>query len=151
MIYGSFFSRFIAFIIDYLIISIPLSILWFVFSLPLPPAPRFEIGDLLFYNSPFAFLIGVVYYGVMESGSKQATYGKKAMGLKVTGENGEHLSFRKAGARTLNKFFSSILLVGYFMYFFNKRKQTFHDWITNCIVIKNETNTVIFEKTVKNI
>ena len=73
------------------------------------------------------------------------------MGLKVTGENGEHLSFRKAGARTLNKFFSSILLVGYFMYFFNKRKQTFHDWITNCIVIKNETNTVIFEKTVKNI
>jgi uncharacterized RDD family membrane protein YckC len=137
MIYGSFFSRFKAFIIDYLIIAIPLSILWYVLKIPIPQ-PNYTIGNFLIFSSPFAWLVSIIYYGIMESGPNQATFGKKMMNLKVVDKNGEPVSFIKANARTLNKFFSSILLLGYLMYFMNKRKQTFHDWVTNCIVIENE-------------
>jgi uncharacterized RDD family membrane protein YckC len=151
MIYGSFLKRLKAFLIDYFLILITLSILWYVFSLPLPPKPNYAIGNLLFYSSPIAWLIGVFYYGIMESGPKQATYGKRAMGLKVTGKNGEHLSFQRAGARSLNKIFSSIFFLGYIMYFFNKRKQTFHDWLTNSIVITKESNPILTEKVIEDI
>lgn len=136
MIYASFFSRLLAFIIDFIIISIAVSIIWQVFKIPAPD-PAFTIGNIIFFPSLLAWIISIFYYGIMESSSKQATYGKIAVGIKVTDKNGEHLTFRKAGARTLNKFFSSIFFLGYLMFFFNKRNQTFHDWITNCIVTKD--------------
>src|SRR5690606_39375827 len=140
MIYGSFTKRFLAFLIDYILLLITLSILWYLFSLPLPPNSNFSIGNLLFYSSPLAWLLGVFYYGIMESGPNQATFGKRAMGLKVTGKNGEPLTFRRAGARSLNKFFSSIYFFGYMMYFFNKRKQTFNDWVTNSVRSEEHTS-----------
>jgi|SRR5690606_13212273 len=143
MIYGSFTKRFLAFLIDYILLLITLSILWYLFSLPLPPNSNFSIGNLLFYSSPLAWLLGVFYYGIMESGPNQATFGKRAMGLKVTGKNGEPLTFRRAGARSLNKFFSSIFFLGYIMYFFNKRKQTFHDWVTNSVILEDEKEKVM--------
>lgn len=149
MIYGSFMSRLLAFIFDYLIIAIPLSILWYIFSIPIP-TPNHTFGNLVLFSSPLAWLVGIFYYGIMESGTNQATYGKKAMGLKVTGKNGEHLSFRRAAARTLNKFFSPILFLGYLMFFFNKRRQTFHDWLTNSIVVKKESNSILTDETVAN-
>jgi uncharacterized RDD family membrane protein YckC len=137
MTYGSFSSRFLAFAIDYLIISIPLSILWYIVSAPIPK-PNFSIGNLVFFTTPIGWLIGVFYFGIMESGVKQASIGKSTMGLKVTGKDGERLSLRRAGARSLNKVFSSIFLLGYLMLFFNKKNQTFHDWITNSVIIENK-------------
>lgn len=137
MVYASFLSRLLAFIIDYLIISIPLSLIWYLLKLPVPE-PTFTIGNLMFFPSLIAWIISIFYYGIMESSSKQATYGKIAIGIKVTGKKGERLTFRRAGARTLNKFFSSIFFIGYLMLFFNKKNQTFHDWLTNSIITKDD-------------
>ncbi|WP_445381231.1 RDD family protein [Robiginitalea sp. IMCC43444] len=135
MIYGDFGNRFLAYIIDYLIIAIPLSFIWYFLSMPIPE-PNFQFYVFVFFLNPIGWISGILYYGIMESGSKQATYGKQVMNLKVAGTNGEPLTFRRAAARTLNKFFSSFFLLGFLMFFLNKKNQTFHDWLTNSVVIQ---------------
>ncbi|TYC13559.1 RDD family protein [Bizionia gelidisalsuginis] len=71
--YGTYSKRFLAF----LIISIFLSIMRTILG----------IGDLVFFSVTFlGWLTGVFYLGIMESSSKQSSYGKRVMNLKVCNE-----------------------------------------------------------------
>lgn len=86
MKYGTYSKRFLAFLIDSLIISIFISIIWFILGLETPSEYHRigSIGNIDFYRVPFlGWIIGIFYFGIMESDPKQASYGKRAMGLKV--------------------------------------------------------------------
>ncbi|GEQ96830.1 hypothetical protein JCM17844_04670 [Iodidimonas gelatinilytica] len=73
----------------------------------------------------------------MESSEKQATLGKAAIGIKVTDMNGQRISFLRATGRHFGKILSTIiLLIGYVMILFTKRKQGLHDMIAGCLVLK---------------
>jgi uncharacterized RDD family membrane protein YckC len=80
---------------------------------------------------------GWIYEASMESSSKQATVGKMALGLKVTDEGGQKISFARASARYFGKILSRItLFIGYIMAGFTARKQALHDMIAGTLVVR---------------
>ena len=142
MKYGTYSKRFLAFLIDYLIISIFISIIWFILGFEMPSEHHLigYIGGFGFYRLPFlGWIIGIFYFGIMESDPKQASYGKRAMGLKVCDEEGKRISTWKSMVRNANKFFSGILFMsGYILIFTSKKNQALHDWFSDVIIVQTE-------------
>jgi len=84
-----------------------------------------------------ATAIQMLYFSIMESSSNQATLGKMAVGIKVTGMNGERLDFTKALLRNLCKLISNFtFLIGYIMAGFTEKRQALHDMIAGALVVK---------------
>ena len=82
------------------------------------------------------FVVFWLYFALLESSVFQATLGKFAEGIIVTDLNGNKISFLKASIR----FFMRIIsfgppFLGLLLVFFTKYKQTFHDIVTNTIVV----------------
>lgn len=120
--YATFWNRFLAALIDGLILLIPGYILKYMFPLS------------LYYVCSIA--LGWLYYALQESGVNQATIGKKAMGIKVTGMQGERISFANATGRHFAKYISMVILfIGYLMMLWDEKKQTLHDKIAGTLVV----------------
>ena len=127
--YAPFLQRVLAFFIDLLIVGIPLNI----FLARMDGWP-FDLGALHSLGSTVAVWL---YFAVQESSWRQATIGKNIMGLKVTDEYGERLSFGRATGRHFGKILSSMILaIGYFMAGFTEKKQALHDMIAGTLVVK---------------
>lgn len=123
IVYGAFWERFLAAFIDGLILCIPNYILQNALGYP---------NSILFTT-----ILAWLYSALQESGTNQATIGKKAMGLKVTNTAGQRISFGQATGRFFGKYVSTIiLLIGYLMMLWDDRKQTLHDKMANTLVIK---------------
>jgi uncharacterized RDD family membrane protein YckC len=74
----------------------------------------------------------------MESSVRQGTWGKVLMGLKVSDEKGNPITFNRSLVRNLSKILSTAMLgLGYLMGFFDKRQQCLHDRIAGTVVIKD--------------
>jgi uncharacterized RDD family membrane protein YckC len=102
--------------------------------------PNFAVNFVV-SNSGAAYLVSLViswlYYALQESGSNQATIGKKAMGLVVTTTNGERISFGQATGRHFGKYISALILfIGYLMVLWDDKKQSLHDKMADTLVIK---------------
>ena len=89
--------------------------------------------------SNFGMLLNVVlvwlYFALQESSERQATLGKRVMGIYVTSKDGSQLSFAQATIRYFSKYLSSILLIGFIMAAFTKNKQGLHDMIADTLVV----------------
>ena len=82
-------------------------------------------------------VVGWLYASILESSKKQATWGKQMMKIKVTDLNGEKISYTRAVFRDLGKLLSGIIIfLGFFMMTWTKKKQTLHDLMSGCLVIK---------------
>lgn len=124
--YGSFWERFAAMFID----GIILAIVNFLVGLLVSGWPFFA-GNLV------TIIIGWLYYALQESGSNQATVGKRAMGLRVTDLNGHRVSFARATGRHFGKIISAIIIfIGYFMMIWDDRNQTLHDKMAGTLIVK---------------
>ena len=122
VIYGRFWQRFAAAIIDGLILIIPNFLIQYTMGE--------GVGDVL------SIIMSWLYAALQESGPAQATIGKKAMGLKVTYMNGYRISFGQATGRYFGKIISTlILLIGYFMMLWNEKSQTLHDKMAGTLVV----------------
>lgn len=87
-----------------------------------------------------AFFGSAAYYAGMESSSKQATFGKMAMGIKVTDLQGRRIGFWQAFGRYAGQILSSVLInIGYLIAAFTRRRQTLHDIMASCLVVKKKT------------
>jgi uncharacterized RDD family membrane protein YckC len=125
--YGAFWERLLAAFIDGLILVIPNLIIEAI------------IGGYESYLITIA--VGWIYYASMESGQKQATLGKQAMGLKVTDLSGGRINFGQATIRHFGKIISTLILcIGYLMMLWDPKNQTLHDKIASTLVIKNKTS-----------
>lgn len=142
--YAGFWLRFGAYVIDWLIIGLPLYLLGRLFYLP---PPIFVPGRLP--AMPPNYLLGAcavplvqtvcywLYFAGMESSTRQATLGKVAVGLIVTDGAGRRISFGRATGRYFAKFFSAItLFIGYMMAGWTQRKQALHDMIADTLVLR---------------
>lgn len=120
--YAGFWRRFIASLIDALILIIPGLI----------------IGSIL----PFVggVIIALLYKPVFESSPLQGTPGKAMMGMMVFPESGSgRLTFKQALIRYVASFLSGLILfIGYIMNVFTPKKQTLHDMIAETVVIYQE-------------
>jgi uncharacterized RDD family membrane protein YckC len=77
----------------------------------------------------------------MQSSSKQATIGKMAFDLKVMRTDGSRISFLRGVGRYFSKWVSTIILmIGYIMAAFDRRKQALHDKIADTLVVYEKGN-----------
>jgi uncharacterized RDD family membrane protein YckC len=78
-----------------------------------------------------------LYYAYLESGERQATWGKQALGLYVTDLSGNRVTFGRASGRFFAKFVTGMTMgIGYIMAGFTERRQALHDMIASCLVLR---------------
>jgi len=86
--------------------------------------------------------IAWLYGALQESSGAQATLGKRAVGLVVTDEAGQRITFARATGRHFGKYISFlILMIGYIMAGFTEKKQALHDMMAGTLVTKKVTPT----------
>lgn len=84
----------------------------------------------------WAFFTAFLYFAAMESSKYQATFGKMAMGAKVTDRHGARLNFPRALLRNVSKILSMITLgIGFMMAGWSQKKQGLHDMISETYVV----------------
>src|SRR5262249_53405031 len=77
-----------------------------------------------------------LYEAFMLSSDWQATIGKRAMSIAVTGTDGGRISFARAPGRHFAKYISACALgIGFIMVAFTARKQALHDLIAETLVV----------------
>jgi uncharacterized RDD family membrane protein YckC len=154
--YAGFWLRFVAAIIDGIIIAILQSVVIMpilaMFGLSIATMGDFNFNsmsdqDMIGMFAAFiaffsvvmtiSFVIQTFYFTLMESSKNQATVGKLALGLKVTDRSGNKLDFTKALLRQLGKIISGmVMLIGYIMAGLTEKKQALHDMIAGALVVK---------------
>ncbi|OFZ31068.1 MAG: hypothetical protein A2622_00235 [Bdellovibrionales bacterium RIFCSPHIGHO2_01_FULL_40_29] len=127
MVYASFFRRLAASCVDGLILFVP-SIL---------------VGQVLPGSGTgfgLGIIVGVLYKPVFESSVMAATPGKALLGIAVQGEDGQNPTFKKALIRFFSSYISMMIMgIGYLMQPFTTKRQTLHDMLSECVVIRKET------------
>ena len=138
-VYASFMDRFIALLIDYIV----LTVIQFVILSPIL-ALLFDVaGELLAKTAAssvwsLSIIIYWLYFAGLESSKYGATLGKRAMNLRVVNEDGVRVSFGYASLRHFFKFVSAFpLLLGFIMAIFTKRKQALHDLVAQTLVLSS--------------
>jgi len=140
IVYGSFWERFAAMFIDGLILLVPnLLIGKFIGGDKIiNEIINHDIASASILGQSLQILVGLLYFAVMEAGTSQATFGKRALGLKVTNIAGERISFLNAVGRNAGKWVSDIIIfIGYFMMLWDDKNQTLHDKMAGTLVVKN--------------
>ncbi|MGY3213411.1 RDD family protein [Mucilaginibacter sp. HD30] len=131
-----------AFVIDFLLISIPLDILfvkmgWItipknaaMFEMP----PQAEMLQLQLYFS----VVFLIYNTVLELSDFKGSVGKKICSLVVVNINGEKLSFIQALGRNLGALLSLIVLSGlpFLTMLFNEHRQNWYDSLAKTYIVK---------------
>lgn len=126
--YAGFWKRFLAYIIDAVILYVVLIILSSLTS-----------GDSRNSITVLMIVINLLYFIGFESSRHQATPGKMALGIKVTDIHGARIDIWRATGRYFAKFISGIILcIGYIMAGFTKKKQALHDIIANTLVVNSK-------------
>ena len=85
VVYGDFWPRLLAIIIDGIIIGIISWVISYLIFLPYRTYHPFRIGELWF-TFPFDWLIGFLYFWLMESYNNGQTLGKSALNLRTVDE-----------------------------------------------------------------
>jgi uncharacterized RDD family membrane protein YckC len=121
-VYAGFWTRFLAMVIDLIVVSLMGGLL---------AAGSFGIGVVI------SFFIPWLYEAFMLSSEWQATVGKRAMSIVVTGTNGGRISFARATGRHFAKILSgAIIFIGFIMAAFTARKQALHDMLAETLVVR---------------
>jgi uncharacterized RDD family membrane protein YckC len=147
--YAGFWLRFVAVIIDGILLYFVRMLLFMPFGLGMGMRgifrgrPPQNINDFLPFLGLFiriaviSSIIQWLYFSLMESSSWQATLGKKALGLEVTDLEGRRISFGRATGRYFAKIISTLILfIGYIMAGFTEKKQALHDMIAGTLVLR---------------
>lgn len=130
--YGGFWLRVAAALVDTIILVAAQLILAIVLGWPYEPPSG--IAGLPHHGANG--LIGLLYEVLFVS-SYGGTPGKLLWGLKIVKPNGDRLSMLNALGRYFAKILSAIiLLIGFIMVAFTKRKRGLHDILADTFVIK---------------
>ncbi len=133
--YAGFWKRFFAYLLDLVIIAV------FTSLTAVPVVLLFGLSQADIQSNNYminllGFLLGWLYWALMESSTRQATLGKLALGIKVTGLSGARISFGTASLRYFSKIISwVILMIGFLMAAFTQKKQALHDLIAETLVV----------------
>jgi uncharacterized RDD family membrane protein YckC/type II secretory pathway pseudopilin PulG len=141
--YAGFWLRVVAYFIDYFVVMFAAGTAIAVVSVASGGKGR-AVAFL-----PFLTLVGHwLYFALLESSARQATLGKMALGLTVTGDDGRRIGFGCATGRFFGKIVSAIPIgIGFLLAGFTARKQALHDIMAGTLVTrkagKSSTATVV--------
>ncbi|ARN84424.1 RDD family protein [Candidatus Nucleicultrix amoebiphila] len=147
VVYAGFWRRLIAFVLDIALFKIltlwmTIQILDNLFKCMATGGPVFshcsqELG--LFVVQYFALL--ALYFCFQLSSQYQATFGMRALGLKITDLKGQKITFLKAFGRFFMMFILLILfpllVLAFLPVLFTKKRQALYDVLTDTIVVKS--------------
>jgi uncharacterized RDD family membrane protein YckC len=153
--YSGFWKRVAAYLIDSVILGVvALVVIAIVFLLigggalisgsqtPQDFAAALGVAAILLIVFAYIALIVIMwmYFAKMESSEKQATIGKKAMGIYVTDVNGQRITFGRASGRFFGKIVTGMIPfgIGWLMVAFTAKKQALHDMIAGTLVWKRQ-------------
>lgn len=147
-VYAKIPKRIGAYIIDLLVLAVILILELIIcknFKYLMSNEQHILLPDIL------GLINAIIYFSISESSKKQATIGKRAMGIIVTNLHGERLSIGKAFLRNIIKFIGSFIWIlssikemiiisflGYILSFFLPKKQALHDLIAGSIVVNRK-------------
>ena len=155
--YAGFWLRFVAYLLDNLILGAPIGIIFIILILssslgtimhgggPNPPNPDevFEaLGVSFFIGVGIVVLLAIaaswLYYAGFESSSWQGTPGKKVLNIFVTDMTGNRITFGRATGRFFARLVTRLipLGIGYILAGLTERKQALHDMIASTLVIR---------------
>lgn len=135
--YAGFWIRFAALMIDSVVLGVVSLIVMFALifamvAINLDPVIAYVVIYLV------SIIIQIGYAPLMHSSERQATYGKMAMGIKVTDLGGRRIGFGRALGREFAKILSALIfMIGYIMAGFTERKQALHDMIASTLVVRS--------------
>lgn len=150
-IYGGFWIRFLAHLIDHVILGAVAAPLFFITVLPSiiriahqaerdqEPSPELIIAIVssAFVYIALAFVGQWLYEALLTSSSWQGTIGKRVLRLKVVDEAGNRISFGRSTGRFFAKILSSMFFcIGFIMIGFTERKTGLHDMLAGTKVMK---------------
>jgi len=146
---AGFWLRAAAALLDGLIVTVASILLWLLLALLITgimalvqSGAGFSVGTLGMVSagtmvSGVGYWLAWIYFATLESSTAQATFGKQLLGLVVVDLHGQRVSFWRASARYFGKLVSSaILFAGWIMAGFTEKKQTLHDMMAGCLVLK---------------
>ena len=154
--YAGFWLRFVAYVLDSLIIGFAVMVLFVPFfflmggvsileTLPRGRVERVDPAQFMAFLSLALTLFALssvakwLYFAYLESGEKQATWGKQALGIYVTDLAGQRITFGRATGR----FFANIVTgliplgIGFIMAGFTERRQALHDMIASTLILRH--------------
>jgi uncharacterized RDD family membrane protein YckC len=156
--YAGFWLRVVAYLVDGLILGIPLGGIILIVILAMggfaamhgsiPTAEPDQtalvamMGALIgFYVLVLCFSVAAswLYFALMKTSPRQATLGKSLLSLRVTDKNGRRLSFGHATGRYFAKIITSLvpLGIGYILAGVTEKKQALHDFIAGTLVFRD--------------
>jgi uncharacterized RDD family membrane protein YckC len=151
--FGGFWLRFVAVVIDGIILGIPIAVLQGIVVasmgisfLRMAPNPNPNPEEVMAMLGPLLAVGGITAVLGMAIGCAYETFfvvkfaatpGKMALGLKVIRPDGSNLDVGRAIGRYFAKMLSAIILyIGYIMAGFDSQKRALHDMICDTRVIK---------------
>jgi uncharacterized RDD family membrane protein YckC len=142
--YAGFWLRFVALFLDALIlygIIIGIGFLIITPMIALTAQSRGPIGPgvlvLPLLLDAAMFVAAFLYFTLLESGKRQATWGKRAVGLIVTNEQGGRITYGQAVGRFFGKWVSAMIMyIGFMMAGWTVRKQALHDLMAGTLVMR---------------
>lgn len=147
--YAGFWLRFVALIIDAIVLGIVGAIITLPFAAsmgmhafmrgrpPMTPEEWMPVFANLWRIILIRIVLQWLYYALLESSAWQGTLGKKALGLEVTDLAGRRIGFGQASGRYFGKIISALILfIGFAMAGFTEKKQALHDLMAGCLVIR---------------
>jgi uncharacterized RDD family membrane protein YckC len=145
---GGFWIRFVAYMIDGLVMLVPTAILVGIFAAFVILTNEATDHEALPAQLVVALVLLVaamivvnwLYEVLMTSSPRGATLGKMALGLRIVRFDGAQLSFGRATARHFAKAIVTPavpLFIGYIMAAFTNRKRALHDILVDTLVIRS--------------
>ena len=155
--YGGFWLRFVAMMIDGIILAIPMGIaqmaLFASMGVNAPrmaPIPDANPAEVLATMAPIFGMLALVMLLGMVLGCAYETFfmvkfgatpGKMALGLKVVRPDGSRIQTGRAMGRYFAKMLSAMIIyIGYIMAGFDSQKRALHDMICDTRVIRTEAS-----------
>jgi uncharacterized RDD family membrane protein YckC len=140
--YGGFWVRFLAVVIDAVLLTIAVLPVYLVvfagvagagYAVGMPWGGRHLV--MMIAGRGLFFFAGWLYEALMWSSPRQATVGKMLLHLRVTDLEGNGITFGRATIRHLAKYMSAfVFFIGYIMAAFTNRNQALHDMMAGTVV-----------------
>ncbi|MEX0809473.1 MAG: RDD family protein [Dongiaceae bacterium] len=141
MNYARVTQRVMALFVDGIVLLVLTGLLE-VIGLPVYDHPQLADGSAgpVLTWSPLGIAVSILaagaYFVGFECSPYQGTLGKVTLGLRVTDLAGERIGPLRACVRYFAKYLSAaLLMIGFFMAIFTRRRQALHDLIAGTVVI----------------
>lgn len=137
MDYAGFWRRLTGMLVDALLLFFPEAILRVLLGLPVLSYEDEWSDSRVLLAEGTTFVMAVLYCSLLECSAAQGSLGQQLLGIRVTDVRGRRIGFGRAVGRQFGKILSLLLCCfGYLFQLWNHRRQTLHDMMSGCVVVR---------------